>query len=660
MNTIRVIFYSLILALFMTSTAGAATLTVDDDGVECVGAPFATISAALAASSNGDTIQVCDGAYSEGTIVVSTEVIIDGLNRDSTFINVTATSAIGLNVQVSNVTISDLTIREIEGGGVTSAQGIRYSSGGGTLNNESVDNVVFADFDGGSARGIEINDGTLNNLSVTDSIFRDNDTGIRMSSISTVDGFDLMGSTFTATSFGAPFVRIGVYQANDGGISTLTNFQAMNNIFENQSLAGIFVEEIQDSTISGNVFSGSYTGIIINKAASTSGVSVNDVLITDNDFTDHTGRAIFFGSAGAGLGSGVVISDNRISQSVGALTGNRGAITTNFPSALSHALLEITGNTFTYSGLFSGGASTTWGIHLSGDGPVEITQNQFKGANIISSGTPPFAAIYIESNHSSRGLREDPVTITGNDIMNFVHGITVYDDAGAAGGLPGGVMIDVHVNNIVGNSAFGIFNGTTPGMSEPIDATDNWWGDSSGPGGEGPGSGDAISENVIVTPFLVSPQSNNVVLSIIKTVNADQVDRGSDVTFTISVTNNGIENANGVVVTDILDVSLIDATSTGCAESPVTGPTCTIGTVAAGTTSVVMITATVDINAPATIRNTASVTADDVAPDAIDDSSTVEVSVGLVAVPLMGPIGLLLMMIALAFAGVFAIGRFGR
>jgi len=54
--------------------ASAATLTVDDDGSDCVdgGAPdFATIGAAVAAAASGDTIRVCEGDYTQASLSIN-------------------------------------------------------------------------------------------------------------------------------------------------------------------------------------------------------------------------------------------------------------------------------------------------------------------------------------------------------------------------------------------------------------------------------------------------------------------------------------------------------------------------------------------------------------------------------------------------------------
>ena len=621
------------LVLLSVSPAVAATLVVDDDSLQCAGAPFSTITAALAAANPaGDTIQVCDGTYAEGTIVVAKEVVIDGVNRDATLVNVIASGTFGFQVQADNVTISDLVIQEIGGGAVSGANAIRYQSAS-ALDNEVVSNVVIRDFLDGSARAIEISGATMNDLSVTNSTFSNNLYGMRLSSTSQVDGLLLTGNSFTAPVNGSDFTRIGLYQANDGATSTLRDLQATGNTFTNLSLSGIFVEELRDSLISLNQFTGNYTGIIIDKRYVNSGTDVSSVEISGNTFTNNTGRAVFMSALTLGLGSDVAISGNIINVGVAALFGptNRGAITTNFQSTLTHAPLTISDNTVTFTGTFTT-ATSTWGVHLAGDGPVIIQGNTFQGNGIASSGTPPFAAIYLQSNSATLGARNDAVTITCNDITGFVHGITVYDPVAVQGGnLPAGVAVDVHSNNIDGNSVYGIFNGTTDGASETIDANGNWWGAPSGPSGEGPGTGDAISENVDATTFLSGPQTDCTALSITKTDAPDPVAPGQQLTYTITVTNSGTGPANGVVVNDTLPASLTGVVTSGCAEDPSGGSVCSLGTIAGGASAVYTITGTVSPGAPASITNTATLSATGIPADAFDDTATAQTTVSVAA-----------------------------
>jgi hypothetical protein len=55
----------LFLSLFLSISASAATLVVDDNATECPAAGFTTIQAAINAAAPTDTIQVCAGTYAE-------------------------------------------------------------------------------------------------------------------------------------------------------------------------------------------------------------------------------------------------------------------------------------------------------------------------------------------------------------------------------------------------------------------------------------------------------------------------------------------------------------------------------------------------------------------------------------------------------------------
>src|SRR3954454_13957231 len=53
------------ISLSIASAAWGATRVVDDDGVQCPGAAFHTIQAAVNAAASGDTVLVCNGLYPE-------------------------------------------------------------------------------------------------------------------------------------------------------------------------------------------------------------------------------------------------------------------------------------------------------------------------------------------------------------------------------------------------------------------------------------------------------------------------------------------------------------------------------------------------------------------------------------------------------------------
>ena len=80
-------------------------------------------------------------------------------------------------------------------------------------------------------------------------------------------------------------------------------------------------------------------------------------------------------------------------------------------------------------------------------------------------------------------------TITGNSDGIYL-GYNDSDD---------GSTVNVTNSDISGNFEYGIFTGDTNPVAN---AANNWWGDASGPSGEGPGTGDAVSVNVVFDPWL--------------------------------------------------------------------------------------------------------------------------------------------------------------
>jgi parallel beta-helix repeat protein len=93
--------------------AQAATFVVDDD-MACPGAAFSSITAALAAASSGDTIQVCAGTYDEDVNVNKSGVSLIGAGANSTTIRgVIGGDGATVRVSASNVTVAGFTLTRI-------------------------------------------------------------------------------------------------------------------------------------------------------------------------------------------------------------------------------------------------------------------------------------------------------------------------------------------------------------------------------------------------------------------------------------------------------------------------------------------------------------------------------------------------------------------
>ena len=150
-----------------------------------------------------------------------------------------------------------------------------------------------------------------------------------------------------------------------------------------------------------------------------------------------------------------------------------------------------------------------------------------------------YAVVGITQNfiaYQEHGIRmgsdADGIDIVCNIITENEHGIWVKGDGnnitrneisfnvGPSTGMTG-IHLEsgadnnqIHYNNITGNSAqlgegaysYGVYKEGSD--TQPVDATNNWWGDVTGPGGSGPGIGDWVNDLVTYDPFLTAPATS--------------------------------------------------------------------------------------------------------------------------------------------------------
>ncbi len=115
---------------------------------------------------------------------------------------------------------------------------------------------------------------------------------------------------------------------------------------------------------------------------------------------------------------------------------------------------------------------------------------------------------------------------------------------------------------------------------------------------------------------------NGADLSLIKTDSPDPVTVGSNLTYTITVTNNGPSAANGVTVTDTLpaNVTFVSVTPTQGSCSGTSTVTCNLGPLANGANATVTIVVTPTIAGG--LSNTAAVTAIETDPNTANNTAT--------------------------------------
>ncbi|MGA7616386.1 MAG: DUF11 domain-containing protein [Thermoanaerobaculia bacterium] len=144
---------------------------------------------------------------------------------------------------------------------------------------------------------------------------------------------------------------------------------------------------------------------------------------------------------------------------------------------------------------------------------------------------------------------------------------------------------------------------------------------------------------------------------------------GSNVTYTVSVVNNGPSDASDVTLTDALPASetFASATQTAgpaftCTYPPVgdTGTiTCTIATLPAGITATFELTVALDPHREAAVTNTATVSASTSDPTPGNGSASSPLAViGGIIIPTLSPLAMAFLALLLGITGVFVVPRF--
>lgn len=129
-----------------------------------------------------------------------------------------------------------------------------------------------------------------------------------------------------------------------------------------------------------------------------------------------------------------------------------------------------------------------YSLDISAGVSVTVTNNDISACTGVASSDGSESAGIMVTTYYGAGTSAD---IEFNDISGCTYGILIgYDETDTS-------TVEAHYNNIVGND-YGI-NTTAP----VVNATCNWYGNTSGPSGSGPGTGDTVSENVTYLPWLI-------------------------------------------------------------------------------------------------------------------------------------------------------------
>ena len=268
-----------------------------------------------------------------------------------------------------------------------------------------------------------------------------------------------------------------------------------------------------------------------------------------------------------------------------------------------------------------------------------------------TTSTLPIGGLRIRASNSS-GTISDRVTIiagtnlgpgchylmansaySGSVVPDQIYNTGLTDDGGIAlTGSNGTSVIDA-----VGMSAGSAFKEATPLTPTSGTANQSYERKPGGSLGNGVDTNNNAADFSLTAPGnpqnSSSPCLNTVAaeLSITKTASPNPVTTGSNVTYTIVVTNNGVAVAQTVVVTDDLpeSVAFVSCSSTamGVCGGSGNNRTITFASLAAGASETITLVATTNAAAGTMITNTAAVTSNISDPNPANNSSTVTTTV---------------------------------
>lgn len=262
-------------------------------------------------------------------------------------------------------------------------------------------------------------------------------------------------------------------------------------------------------------------------------VSDGGLLILDTiHFKDGLDTSIYGGGAILLGGTGSIhLSSCSFEENSARWTGGGGAILTANYSHLfiknsqfinNHSVDEGSGGALRArvnssievdSSLFDGNAAEHLGGAIQNDGYLKLINSKIinnitfnNGGGIFNRiGTVEILKTLISGNKVTKSMYGQGGAVMNDQGTVTIEGSVIETNSSPVqgGGIYSRASTSVRGSCISGNSATSVVNEASAPILEAID---NWWGDSSGPSGVGPGSGDSVSSNVNYTPFSVSDE----------------------------------------------------------------------------------------------------------------------------------------------------------
>lgn len=304
-------------------------------------------------------------------------------------------------------------------------------------------------------------------------------------------------------------VKAMIYVGNSNGEGQHDNWTIDCNTGTNLTAAGIWVGNIDTANITNNNITSGVNSIVVDARGEDAAIGTTDVTIRSNTLNRATADSINIFPISftvAQVIQNVTIDDNTITPAPQAkaifvslfaeavvrdltITGNSITISDKLGGVPAVDLRSVSGsssfsgNTISLEGP-QGGVAIGNGVDLVGPHPGDWTfsENTISGGQDITS-----AGLFLDGSYSGT------VEATFNVFENFRFGVR-------ASQLPGTADVTINRNDLANNT-----NGLENNIAgATIDGLCNWWGDASGPSGQGPGSGSSVSVNVIADSWLLS------------------------------------------------------------------------------------------------------------------------------------------------------------
>jgi len=469
--------------LVTATPVAAATINVPGD--------YSTIQAAINAANPGDTIKVAAGTYDE-QVVINKSLTLQGAG-DTTIIKPSAGNLTqvftGLFWYGGTKNIAGIVVANVPNGSSVTIKNLKVDESFVTAKPAGVDYLagVFYRETGGLIDTVTI--------AGTGQWAPDRAYGMYLSAGTKTVSVEITGSTIT--NFDKNGIEVvGSKLTADINHNIITGRGSITDEVQNGVNVGRdAVATVNYNTISKLIYQPKTSwgaGIMFYNYVSPTGVSAT---ANNNNIIDcQTG--IIFNNANASA------EGNTVDGGAVGLIGIYAE-----PDAAGEWTASFMGNTISGvrdSGSYQNAAIGANTYHVGATLTVTIDNNQLESGSVSADGI----SIGVEGADGTI-----VATITNNNISGWEYGIRLD------GALVDATSSCANSNSISGNDVFGVYNGGTG----TFNATCNWWGDGSGPSGEGSGMGDAVSDNVDFEPWVVVPtvttQAATDVLVYVATLN---------------------------------------------------------------------------------------------------------------------------------------------